>query len=116
MANELFCLFGAHWHANCARDVTSAHQPSEIVTLEIELDELGFVFAKKALFANRFNYTDAMPRMINAVTLINSDDVLLVLVVESIFIKNKYNQYVTSFLALSQGDPDCKLFWLGKMV
>ncbi|WP_348645614.1 hypothetical protein [Marinobacter sp. S6332] len=87
MINDLFCLFGTHWHANRAGDVASAHQPSEIVTLEIEFNELGFVFAKKALFANRFNNTDAVPGVINAVTLINSDDVLLVLVVESILIK-----------------------------
>lgn len=44
----------------------------------MEFDKLGFVLAKEALFANVFDYADAIVRMINAVTFIDSDDALLV--------------------------------------
>jgi hypothetical protein len=78
MANDFFCLLGAYSAADGAWHIVSTHQPGEVNTFEIEFNKLGFVFTKKTLFANRFNDTDTMTGMINAITLIDSDNVLLV--------------------------------------
>lgn len=78
MVNNLFCFLGAHWNTNGAGYIVSTHEPGEIVAFEIEFHKLGFVFAKKTFFANIFNDADTMTGMINTITLLDSDNVLLV--------------------------------------
>lgn len=79
MLDDLLRFQSAHRKANVAWEVIGAHQPSEVVTFEIKFYELGFILARKTLFKNGFNDSDTMTGMKNAITLINSDNILLVL-------------------------------------
>lgn len=79
MTNNFSCLTGTHNTANIARYSVSAHQPGEAIAFEIEFGKFGFAFTRKTLIANIFNDTDTMSGMINTITLINSDNILLIL-------------------------------------
>ncbi len=79
MLDDLLRFLSTHGEANVAWEIIGAHQPGEVVTFEIKFYELGFVLARETLFKNGFNDSDAMTGVKNTIALINSDNILLVL-------------------------------------
>src|SRR5699024_2063785 len=79
MFEDFSGFFRAHGGADSAWQIVCAYQPGEVITLEIELHKFGFVFAKKTLFLNRLHDTEAVAGVVNTITLIDSDNALLVL-------------------------------------
>lgn len=84
MDQKFFGFFGAYGNANGVRDIVRAHKPCKVVTLKIESYKLGFGFAKKAFFANRFNDANTVAGVKYAVALIYGDEIFPCLIKDNV--------------------------------